>query len=221
MVADWVIWQLCDSAFPTGAFAHSGGLEAAWQHGEIAGADDLGGWIDTTLQQTASGLIPFVAAGWDGQPGLEELDAFCDACLLNHVANRASRAQGQALLMACGKAFNVAAVGRVVDAVRAGGLAGHHAPVFGAVARALEVPRASAGELFMFLTLRGAVSCAVRLGICGPLQGQGLQHRLSPQASAMARRAMDVPVVQVAQTAPLADLLQGTQDRLYSRLFVS
>ena len=220
-MTDWVIWQLCDSAFPTGSFAHSGGLEAAWQHGEIAGVDDLAGWIEATLQQTASGLIPFVAAGWDGRPCLRELDAFCDACLLNHVANRASRAQGKALLMACGKAFNLEPVGQVVDLVRAGGHAGHYAPIFGATARALEVPRGSAGELFMFFTLRGAVSCAVRLGICGPLQGQGLQHRLSPRASEMARRAMDVPVEQVAQTAPLADLLQATQDRLYSRLFVS
>ena len=220
-MADWVVWQLCDSAFPTGSFAHSGGLEAAWQHGEIAGVGDLAGWIDIALQQTASGLIPFVAAGWDGQPGLDELDAFCDACLLSHVANRASRAQGQALLMACGKAFDLEPVRRVADSVRTGGLAGHYAPVFGAIARALEVSRGSAGELFMFFTLRGAVSCAVRLGVCGPLQGQGLQHRLSPRASAMARRAMEIPVDQVAQTAPLADLLQGTQDRLYSRLFVS
>lgn len=220
-MSDWVIWQLCDSAFPTGAFAHSGGLEAAWQHGEIAGVDDLAGWIDTTLQQTASGLIPFVTAGWDGTPVLPQLDAFCDVCLVNHVANRASRAQGQALLMACGKAFNVEAVGRVVDSVRTSGLAGHHAPVFGAIARALDVSRGLPAEMFMFFALRGAVSCAVRLGICGPLQGQGLQHGLSPRASEMARRAMDAPVDQVAQTAPVADLLQGTQDRLYSRLFVS
>jgi urease accessory protein UreF len=28
-------WQIVDSAFPTGAFAHSFGLEAAWQQGEM------------------------------------------------------------------------------------------------------------------------------------------------------------------------------------------
>ena len=32
---EWVLWQLLDSAYPTGGFAHSGGLEAAWQHGEV------------------------------------------------------------------------------------------------------------------------------------------------------------------------------------------
>jgi hypothetical protein len=30
---DWLIWQLMDSAFPTGGFAHSNGFEAAFQAG--------------------------------------------------------------------------------------------------------------------------------------------------------------------------------------------
>ena len=30
MVDSWLVWQIADSGFPTGGFAHSGGLEAAW-----------------------------------------------------------------------------------------------------------------------------------------------------------------------------------------------
>ena len=40
-MSDWFTWQIIDSAFPTGAFAHSYGLEAAWQHGEIGGPAQL------------------------------------------------------------------------------------------------------------------------------------------------------------------------------------
>ena len=221
MHSDWVTWQLCDSAFPAGAFAHSGGLEAAWQQGEVVGVEGLADWVSAALRQSGTGLIPIVAAAWAGELPLAEVDAACDAFLLNHVANKSSRAQGQALLMACAKTFDAEPVRHLADAVRAAGLAGHYAPVFGAVSRAVEIPKLRAGELFMFLALRGAVSSAVRLGIVGPLQGQNLQHRLAPGAEEIAGRCIDLPLDAVAQTAPLADLLQGAQDRLYSRLFVS
>ncbi|HZH77778.1 MAG TPA: urease accessory protein UreF, partial [Archangium sp.] len=37
----WRVLQLADSAFPTGGFAHSGGLEAAVQQGEVRGREGL------------------------------------------------------------------------------------------------------------------------------------------------------------------------------------
>jgi urease accessory protein len=221
MDTDWITWQLCDSAFPAGALAHSAGLEAAWQQGEVAGVEGLAEWITAALRQTAGGLIPVVAAAWAGDPPLKDVDALCDSFLLNHVANRASRSQGQALMMACGKTFEAESVRRLAETMKRDGLHGHYAAVFGAAGRALEIPRRQTCELFMFLALRGAISSAVRLGVVGPLQGQNLQHRLGREAPGMVTRCIDLPLDSVAQTAPLADLLQGTQDRLYSRLFIS
>src|SRR5215218_8090811 len=136
MNTDWITWQLCDSAFPAGGFAHSAGLEAAWQQGEVAGAQGLAEWIAAALGQTARGLIPIVASAWAGEPPLKEVDALCDSFLLNHVANRASRAQGQALLMACAKTFEADGVRKLADSVRAERLSGHYGPAFGAIGRA-------------------------------------------------------------------------------------
>jgi urease accessory protein len=221
MWCDWTIWQICDSAFPSGAFAHSGGLEAAWQAGEVDGALKLTEWMRAALRQSASGGVPIVAAAWATPESLEALDRLSETFLLNHVANRASRAQGQAFLMACAKAFDSEAVRRLAATLRERRLAGHWAPVFGAAARALELPRRQACELFLFLALRGAVSSAVRLGIVGPLQGQRLQHEVSAPLADLVDRYIDQPPQSAAQTAPLPDLLQATHDRLYSRLFVS
>jgi len=237
---DWIAWQLCDSAFPAGGLAHSGGLEAAWQAGAVRSPAELEQWLDAALRQAAHGAVPLVAAAWDvdaskvpfdsrSQPdsrSLAELDAICDAFLLNHVANRASRAQGQALLMACARTFeDVAGVRQVTDemarAVRDGPMAGHYPVVFGVICKALGLPARRACEMFLFLALRGAVSSAVRLGIVGPLQGQKLQRKLVGLAGALVDRCIDTPADDIVQTAPIADLLQATQDRLYSRLFVS
>src|SRR4029434_10204435 len=96
----WLLWQLADSAFPTGGFAHSGGLEAAWQHGEVRNRGELRGWLETSLQQIARASVPFVNAAHSEPERLEELDQICDAFTSNHVANRASRLQGRAFLAA-------------------------------------------------------------------------------------------------------------------------
>jgi urease accessory protein len=87
--------------------------------------------------------------------------------------------------------------------------------------RVLEVSRDAAGQLFFFNHLRGILASAVRLGIVGPMEGQSLQHKLSIRAREILGRCAALGIDDLAQTAPLLDLWQGTQDRLYSRLFQS
>ena len=105
LVSDFTLWQLADSAFPTGGFAHSSGLEAAWQHGEVRNRDELVSFIEAGLQQLAHASLPFVMAAFDLPEQLGELDQLCDVFLTNHVANRASRSQGRAMLSAVERIF--------------------------------------------------------------------------------------------------------------------
>ena len=234
--SDLLIWQLADSAFPTGGFAHSAGLEAAWQHGEVRNRTDLICFIEASLRQIARAALPFVGEAHDESERLAEFDQLCDAFTTNHVANRASRTQGRALLSAVERVFKVGQASRLpgervsasalIPAAalpEAGGtpalLYAHLAPVFGSVMRRLEVPRDTALRLFVFNHLRGLVAAAVRLNIVGPMEGQAIQHQLSAQVEAVARHGAVLTLDDIAQTAPLLDLWQGAQDRLYSRLF--
>jgi urease accessory protein UreF len=73
----------------------------------------------------------------------------------------------------------------------------------------------------VFIQLRGMVSATVRLNIVGPLEAQSIQHGLSARAEEVAGESDNLTLDGIAQTAPLLDLFQGTQDRLYSRLFQS
>jgi urease accessory protein UreF len=55
----------------------------------------------------------------------------------------------------------------------------------------------------------------------GPMEAQSLQRRLAPRAQAILLQCDHLAVADIAQTWPMLDLWQGTQDRLYSRLFQS
>src|ERR1700759_5303623 len=85
----WLLWQLSDSAFPTGGFAHSAGLEAAWQHGEVKNRGELASFVEASLHQVGRAALPFVLAAHAEPERLEEFDMLCDAFTTNHVANRA------------------------------------------------------------------------------------------------------------------------------------
>ncbi len=219
--SSWLLWQLADSAFPMGGFGHSGGLEAAWQHREVRTKDDLVAFLRAALVQTRRGALPMVKAAHQQERSLPEIDWLCDAFISNHVANRASRAQGQALLASAERGFGGKALKALRTVVAGEELPGHLPPLFGSVTAALEIQFCDALRLFVFVQLRGLISAAVRLGIVGPIEGQGIQHDLIPLADEAAANAEELCLDDIAQTAPLLDVFQGTQDRLYSRLFQS
>src|ERR1043166_6760581 len=155
----WLVWQLVDSAFPAGAFAHSFGLEAAWQQGEVDAAS-LPTFVRDAIAQAGHGSLPFVMAAHDDPSSVAVFDQQCDAFLRNPVANRASRVQGRAWLGAVTRAFPDV----VARDVRAAGHR-HFAPLFGTTLRAAGVEREEAARMFLFGVARGIFSAAVRLGI--------------------------------------------------------
>jgi urease accessory protein len=213
---DWLIWQLIDSAFPTGGFAHSGGLEAALQHGMIPDEAALGQFIRVSLQQTRRGVLCFMADAHASPDAFIQIDQRCDVFLNNHVANRASRAQGRALLASAAKTFEHARLIELAASVREQKSPGHLAPAFGIVTQSLQLSVAQASEMFLFMTARSVLSSAVRLGIVGPIQAQQMQASIAKEPENIPSDPQS-PV----QTGPLLDLLQATHERLYSKLFQS
>ncbi|NUP05483.1 MAG: urease accessory protein UreF [Polyangiaceae bacterium] len=218
---DWLVLQLADSAFPVGGFAHSAGLESCVQHGVVRGRDQVLRFVRDVLWQTGTGALPLVGAAHDAPDHLGDLDELCDAFLSNHVANRASRTQGLAFAATCDRVFRRPVLAALSERIRSGALRGHHAPVSGVAFRALDIAREDAQRIFLYSALRGVVAAAIRLGLVGPHDAQRIQQECAGELDRVMLACAGLPPSEIAQTAPLVDLLQAAHDRLYCRLFQS
>jgi urease accessory protein len=218
-VSDWLTWQVVDSAFPTGTFAHSWGLEAAWQHGEIPDREALEAFVIASVQQTGYASLPLVNSAYRYPERLEALDEQADAFLLNTVANRASRVQGRALLATAERVWPSGTLASI--RARADATCAHAAPLSGVTFRAIGLSLGTTQRLVLFATARGVLSAAVRLGITGSFDAQRLQAGCGAWLERIAQHCETLTEDDLAQTAPLLDLLQSSHDRLYSRLFQS
>jgi urease accessory protein len=217
----YLVWQLIDSGFPSGGFAHSAGLEAAVQHGHVADSAGVRAFARQSLAQCGRSALPLVTSAHRCPEDVAQLDELCDVFLSNPVGNRASRVQGRALLTAVARSFPEAQTTPLAARVRRDAAAGHYAPLFGALFNLLDVSLIDTQRAFVFVASRSVTSAAVRLGLIGAYEAQTIQAGLSPHIETVIHKCGALPPHDIAQTAPLIDLFQSTHDRLYSRLFQS
>jgi urease accessory protein len=249
MALQWRLWQLLDSAFPTGGFAHSAGVEASARAGLFSGSGGgehnsaLEGHLLGAATSCASLALPFLTVSHRAVPSSAEGDAEQLAGVLQRthaaldillqgspVSRRASLASGAALVRACSAAF-LASDSCVVTALAAlrGGC--HQAVALGALCSALGVPLPTAQRALLFTQLRDGCASACRLGVLGPMAAAQMQASVAVKLEAvLAEWAADVQLdahddasllATAAGAHPVADALQSGHDALFSRLFQS
>ena len=218
-MSDWLAWQIVDSAFPVGVFAHSWGLEAAWQAGHVDDDAALRRFVAESIQQAGWSALPLMTSAHRAPERLEELDELNQAFLTNGVANRASRVQGRTLAATAARVWPSVAMTELH--ARAEVTRSHVAPLTGVVFRTLGLAEEIAQRAVLYGAARGILSAAVRLGIVGSYRAQRMQHEAAGSLDATLERCRGLAAEDICQTAPVLDLLQGAHDRLYSRLFQS
>ncbi|KAK9768088.1 hypothetical protein K7432_001535 [Basidiobolus ranarum] len=233
---NWLLWMMADSALPTGGFVASSGLEASVQAGYVHSEETLLKFISSSVHNYAFSTLPFVTKGYQISESAElsdeekyeqliQLDDFYEASTPNTITKRASKAQGTAMLMLLYKSFgelskSVLAT-RLKQQVRLGRIGGHLPVCFGMACQHLNISLSNTQELFLFLFVRAIISAAVRLNLVGPYFAQTLLSQCQSFTEEAWKLCCEIQPEDAAQSSPLLDIIQGTHDHLYSRIFNS
>ena len=225
--------QLADSAFPSGRYTLSYGLEAVaadgrFQEGDVAAflSHLLGDSIRFAVAPSDGVALACAhrAVGPDGTLDCDQVlraDHRLTAVKLAKEGRDASIRTGRALL-ATSLAFNGApAVRSWAERVRDRRTPGNHAIVLGLVTATIGVPRLTAvtGELYSFSSSWAAA--AVRLGLVDHRGAQRLLHHVRPTSAAAARAAVEGDVEDISSCAPFLDVMSMRHEQADLRLFAS
>jgi urease accessory protein len=224
--------QLSDSAFPSGRYTLSYGLEALVQSGHLKVPGE-----SSTLIRLLGVSIRFGAAPSDGlalacahravgEAGadlelLTHVDMRLSAVKLPSEVREASTRTGRAVLAAASAAIGGSALHDYAERVRGGRSPGNHAVVVGLLSASLGLPclEAVVGELYAFSS--SWVGAAVRLGLVDHRSAQSLLHQVRPVIAAAALDVVDRDASQISSCTPFLDVMAMRHEQAELRLFAT
>nr|XP_006813333.1 PREDICTED: urease accessory protein F-like [Saccoglossus kowalevskii] len=200
------------------------GLEAAFQQGHIKGIKQFENFVVGCLENSGSLMLPFVISGYEHSGDVDEIqqyDSLCQACLNNHVENRASIRQGNALIHTSCQTFVDSRFQRLEKLLEDGKVKGHYSVMYGCTCHYLGLSKSTCVETFLFGVLRTVVNSAVRLTTIGSMQAQNIQFKCLQYIPDIIERNISRTVDDACISNPLIDIIENTHDNLFSRLFHS
>jgi urease accessory protein len=219
--------QLTDSTFPTGAFAHSCGLETYIARGSVRTAAALEEFIANTLLHVVApsdGVACAAAArlGADWESVVWRLDHRLTAMKVVEEARQASRALGTRFLRTATQLFALPRATLYLREVDAKALHGHVSLAYGLVCSGLALPLHPAMAAWFRQYCAALVSVGVRLIPLGQTAGQVLLARLGAAILDAVELAQARGIEDMASFSPGQDLAGIMhRDVLTTRLYIS
>ncbi|WP_029145828.1 urease accessory protein UreF [Microbacterium luticocti] len=218
--------QLSDSAFPSGFYTMSHGLEGFAQAG-LVDAGTIGDLLDDMLTATvgpgdATALARAHQAAARGDwESVAEIDRLLYASKLNAELRRSSVRSGRQVADIAAEVFGGDDIAAWAARVKARQTPGCQAVVSAVVYAATGVPTAQAvaSDLFAFAT--SFAGAALRLRLTDHRSTQVILRRAQPVIMAVTEDALVRPVEDIGGFAPTGDIMSAAHERAEARLFTS
>ncbi|MBZ0301738.1 MAG: urease accessory protein UreF [Anaerolineae bacterium] len=221
-----MLLQWMDSAFPTGAFAHSGALETYTQAGIIRTADDLARLIRVRLNSAArtdlilihESMNAAAVGDWDR---IMQLDELCGAAKTTRETREASEKIGRRMLASILNLKRDPALEHYRDAIAAGRCVGHHPIVHGLGCAALNVEPRAALLAFAYGLAVNQTAASLKLMPIGQTQTQAVLGALGLAMADAVETALNRTLDDFGSFTPGLDIRAAQHEHLFRRLFIS
>ena len=216
--------QLTDSFFPTGAFAHSFGLETYVQLELVNDPETFEMFLRSTLYHGfRNGDAVAIGQTYKATEidQVIDLDARLTAMKVARESREGSIKIGKQFLRNAAILERNEIIDKYAERIRSGRCAGHHAIAYGLGASAAQIDLFSAVLGYLHAHIVGQVSAAVRLIPLKPTDGQRIIQAIRPELIDIARFAEEASMDDLGGFTPGLDIRSMQHERLYSRLFIS
>lgn len=229
--ADWVpaLLQISDPLFPTGAYAHSMGLEEWAATCGYRDAEDLMAFFRNHAGPAlAAWELPYLRfarsalAASSGLDAVLEIEAEVDAFKWAAEIREASIAQGRGRLRLLQKLWpGDAALAAYKTAFAEGRARGHHLVVSAYQFELLQVPLRAGLMAYAYQSLANFVSASVKLLRISPESAQVALRDGLERLPAWVDAALEVERAEAGWFAPAFDIAAARHASSFSRLFIS
>lgn len=223
MLPEWLPWllQVNDTQFPSGAYAHSLGLEDLAQRGVVATPEALERFLhEQIIPSLCAFELPMLASAHAcavkaDLKGLRQLDDEIEAWKLSSELRQSSRQIGSRRL---------ALVGKLDPDPTVASYANSGAPCHHLIACALELrrlPTAAAACAFGLQTLSGYATASMKLMRLGQERCQTIVRGAIVALAPRIETAVSIPLEEAGWFNPLLEIASMRHSRARERLFIS
>lgn len=216
------ILQHADSAFPSGSFAFSNGIEGLAAMNALLDREGLREVVTMILRHrwaTSDRVAVAHTHRCDGDlMGVAEIDCAVEAATMAEPLRGGSKRNGNALLAAHVRLATPGAAA-LRSLIESGDARGHLPVVEGFVWRARGMSEADAVTVSGYTTVSGLIAAAVRLGRIGAVEAQAALTDLLPVIADLS--ASVPPDAEIESFTPWVDIAAARHARAHLRLFAS